>query len=554
MKRGLSLSIASLALLALLLGLAGLTGQRLGHAHAAPSSTISTCNETTLDAAIAAATSGDTLTFGCSGTITLTHTLEISKNLTLDGSGQSVTLDGQSTVRVLLVDSGVQLMLKALTIAHGSSDFGGGLDNLGTLSITNSTFANNSASVDGGGLFSNSSGNLTITNSTFSSNSAVGFGGGLFNQQSTLSITNSTFINNSSPDNAAGLLNGGMATISSSTFANNSASNEGGGLENSGTMSITNSIFSSNSATDVGGGLFNNGPLSISSSTFANNSASLGGGLDNVGNLTITGSIVANNGGGNCGETAPSDGGHNLESANTCGFTLSSDLVNIDPKLGPLANNGGPTQTLALLTGSPAIDAGGSTCPSTDQRGVTRPQGPACDIGAFELVTDMTPPVLSLPSSPLTVNATGSSGAVVTYTVTASDPDNPPSQLTISCSPTSGSTFPIGTTTVNCTASDPAGNKAMGSFQVLVKGASTQISDTISLVNSFHLASGLQNSLDLKLQAALNSVNAGQISTACAQLSQFLSLVQAQSGKGLTTSQAAQLTTAATRIKAVLGC
>jgi hypothetical protein len=104
----------------------------------------------------------------------------------------------------------------------------------------------------------------------------------------------------------------------------------------------------------------------------------------------VTGTIVASGTGGrDCAGTLGEDQGYNLDGDDSCGFTRATDITNTDPLLGPLANNGGPTQTMALLPGSPAIDKGGTAangCLATDQRGVTRPQGPACDIGAFEAV------------------------------------------------------------------------------------------------------------------------------------------------------------------------
>jgi len=176
---------------------------------------------------------------------------------------------------------------------------------------------------------------------------------------------------------------------------------------------------------------------------------------------------------------------------------------------------------------------------------------------------DTTPPVLSLPANQ-TVPATSPQEATVTYTVTASDPDDPASQLTINCTDRSGksyptgtnvrATFPIGTTTVTCTASDPAGNTARGSFTVTVEGAAQQVSDLINLVNSFHLASNLQNALDNKLQDVLAAINAGQTATACSELTDFIGFVQSHTGKGITQSQATQLIASAQRIQAVLGC
>jgi predicted outer membrane repeat protein len=112
-----------------------------------------------------------------------------------------------------------------------------------------------------------------------------------------------------------------------------------------------------------------------------------GGGIYSGGNATLTNTIVSDNGVDNCGGSVSSSG-YNLTDDDSCGFTAPGDLVVADAMLGPLADNGGPTETHALLAGSPAIDAGSPDCPppATDQRGVARPQGAACDIGAFELV------------------------------------------------------------------------------------------------------------------------------------------------------------------------
>ena len=452
-------SWARLVGLALLLGVGLLASlglaSRTAHAQPAVTSIVSTCDDATLRSAIGNAASGDTITFGCSGTITLSSTLGISKNLTLDGSGQSVTLDGNNSVEVLSVNSGVSFTLNALTIAHGSGNFGGGLENFGAVSISNSTFANNSAGIEDGALV-----------------------------------------------------------------------NEGGGTVN------------------------------ISNSTFANNSAGFrDGGLGNFGTLSINQSIVANNSGGNCINFGIiTDQGYNLESGTDCGFTGTGSLQNTDPKLAALASNGGPTQTLALRDGSPAINhIPTSACAvTTDQRGIARPQGPACDIGAFEFRV----PVLSLPSNPLTVNATGPNGAPVTYTATASEPDDASATSTVSCTPASGSTFAIGTTTVNCTASDAASppDTTTGSFQVVVNGAATQVSNLITTVNSFGLPADIQAGFDTQLQAVQTDLTNNNPAQACSDLTAFINHVQAQSGKHLTVSQANQLIAAAKQFQAVLGC
>src|SRR5258708_4511335 len=215
------------SLLAALLGLV-----RVPPAHAQSTITVSTCDESHLDAAITQANSdntGDTITFSCSGDILLTSTLNISGSMNLDGNGQSVTLDGQNTIQVLVVNSGVTFTLNALTVAHGlgaSNVFGiccsgGGLFNNGTVNITNSTFANDSASLAGGGLFNTNTGTVSISNSTFANDSASG-GGGLLNF-GTVNISNSTFVYNSSGSSGGGLINNGPMSIGGGILGNNTA-------------------------------------------------------------------------------------------------------------------------------------------------------------------------------------------------------------------------------------------------------------------------------------------------------------------------------------------
>src|SRR5205807_9260408 len=144
-------------------------------------------------------------------------------------------------------------------------------------------------------------------------------------------------------------------------------------------------------------------------------------------------------------------------------------------------------------------------------------------------VRDTTAPTLTVPGN-ITVNATGPAGAVVTYTASATDAVT--ASPTITCVPASGSTFPIGTTTVSCTAKDAANNvSAPKTFTVTVKSAATQISDLIALVRSFNLAQGLTTSLTFKLQTAQSALNAGNVTTACNVMGGFISDVNAQSGK-----------------------
>src|SRR5262249_33574356 len=152
-----------------------------------------------------------------------------------------------------------------------------------------------------------------------------------------------------------------------------------------------------------------------------------------------------------------------LDGDGTCGVGALSSK---NPNLAPLASNGGTTQTQALIPLSPAIDAGTRACPPIDERATPRTQGPACALGAYEWV-DATSPSLDLPGQ-MNVSTTTPNGTPVTYSATATDPDQTPAQISVSCSPASGSTFPLGATTVTCTANDSHGDTATGSFSVVV--------------------------------------------------------------------------------------
>ena len=194
--------------------------------------------------------------------------------------------------------------------------------------------------------------------------------------------------NSSTYAQGGGIASYGTLTVTNSTFSGNSAQFVGGGIFSFGTLTVTNSTFAGNSAQLVGGGIFSYGTLTVTNSTFTGNSAPVGfgGGIYHVagGTVTLRNTIVANSpSGGNCAFGSPIDGSGNLDTDGTCGGTMSPD-----PLLGPLQNNGGPTQTLAISMASPAFGgANPANCPATDQRGVLRPQFLSCDIGAFEFDT-----------------------------------------------------------------------------------------------------------------------------------------------------------------------
>jgi CSLREA domain-containing protein len=292
------------------------------------------------------------------------------------------------------------------------SGAGGAIENEGTLAITNSTLSNNTAGSYGGAINNEESQgakSLTITQSTFSGNQAENPGGGAISIDASsalpaLTVTQSVFTSNATTSGG----NGGAIRVSTfggspppvqikdSTFTGNHAGQNGGALSDGQTGSVlTNDTLDGNSASGSGGNI-----------------------NDIIGTPTLRNTIVAA-GSASSSTSANCDGhviskGHNLENANTCGFTGTGDKVNTNPKLGSLAGNGGPTRTMALNAGSPAINAGTNTgCPSTDQRGVARPQGTRCDIGAYE----------AAPPSASTGAATGIGTTSATLNGTVANPD-----------------------------------------------------------------------------------------------------------------------------------
>lgn len=320
----------------------------------------------------------DIITFGVNGVAVLSSTLTISDadGLVIDSLGRSVTVSGNYAVRVLWVTPGAALTLKNLTVANGYADpQGGGVYNqFGSLTVLNSTFVGNTATRTGGGIanysntaLTNPGGTLIVANSTFFDNSSV-VGGAIRNSGVAATIINSSIVGNSvhlpicSP--------GFICAIEDS----------GGGIENVGTLNLHNSIVAGNTAAvgaaDIGG--------SPSSASY---------------NLIGFPATVYYKWNG-VGPIIPVNGTNGNITGIDAGTVVASTL----------ANNGGPTQTLALMPGSAAINAADNAiCANTpvsnlDQRGVARPQGAQCDIGAFELA--------AAPSADLAVSATTTAAMV----------------------------------------------------------------------------------------------------------------------------------------------
>jgi len=382
------------------------------------SGTILSCSEQGIRNAIAAG-GDDTYTFDCNGPTTIVTEAEIviDNDVILDGEG-NLAVDGNDDHRIFSVTAGVTVELHGFTVTRGATsgtrdfpELGGGISNDGTLTLTNSTVSASSF----GGISNGRGGELTISNCSVSGNT----GAGIWND-GTLSVT---VTGSTVSRNGQGIWNNGPLSMTGSTVSGNFVE---GGVQNAeeGTLTLTNSTVSGN----AGGGIGNDGTMTLTNSTVSGNkgkSGGTGGGIVNSASLTVISSTVANNSGwgdalyiegcfpdrecmttiantliqGDCVSSDRAEpltsAGYNIESpGNNCGFDPDgTDEVNVSAEglnLGELADNGGPTMTHALLT-VPVVSAAINQIPEAmcevteDQRGVARPQGPACDVGAFEL-------------------------------------------------------------------------------------------------------------------------------------------------------------------------
>ncbi len=349
---------------------------------------------------IGAAVQGDIIEFaiGVTGTITLTSgPIEIPASVAIEGPGAgSITVSGNGASGVFGVEVDKIVTIAGLTITDGGNEpLGGALINRGTLTLANCAVSNSSATDSGGAIYN--SGTLTVTNCTLSDNSAPAGGGGAISNAGILTVSNSTLSGNSAGI-GGGISSAGETTLINTTLSDNSAQ-QGGGFDNAGFATLTDCTVSGNSALSDGlggGGIYNvQSTLTVNDCTIAGNSApnGSGGGLENTsGAGTLANTIIANDTAHSA--SADVDGnvgslGYNLigNSSGGSGF-VATDILNVDPDLGPIQNNGGPTQTMALLPGSPAIDAGSNKLiPSglaTDQRSDPRDVN-GVDIGAFEV-------------------------------------------------------------------------------------------------------------------------------------------------------------------------
>ncbi len=251
--------------------------------------------------------------------------------------------------------SGIGAINADLTITEGTikdNPFSGILMNGGSLTLTDSVVLDNRTNYDGGGIAGYNLMDAAITNTTISGNSSTASGGGLY---------------------LWGMGMGATLKLYNATISGNRAGTTGGGLE------------------------AGSGTLELNNVTLAQNTAASAGGLHSAATIHVTNTILADNIGGNCGGTITSSG-YNLDTAASCAFAGPGDLSGLPAILGSLADNGGFSETHALLPGSPALETGNDpTCLPTDQRGIARPQGLHCDMGAFEAEspTTATPPAIT---------------------------------------------------------------------------------------------------------------------------------------------------------------
>jgi len=338
----------------LMLAAFGILNSRVGIRRASASTVIVTSTADSgpgsLRDAVGSAAPFDIIMFNLAFPATISLTtgqIDITSSLAITGPGANLlTISGSHLSRIFSVSANPTVTIAGLTIANGTDevdDLGGGaISSAGTLSVINCAFTGNGTAGGAGAILN--AGKLLVTNSTFSLNSTNLDGGAISNVGGTLSATNCT-------------------------FSNNTADTGGGGIEteSGGGITITNCTFNSNASAGSGGGIL------IGAKT----------------TLDLRNTIIAGSIGGDCVNGGSiNTNSHNLIQDGSCSPTLSGS-----PMLGPLQNNGGPTQTFALLAGSPAIDAGDDSVLgpplslATDQRGpgFPRKSGLHVDIGAFEL-------------------------------------------------------------------------------------------------------------------------------------------------------------------------
>ncbi|MEH1902909.1 MAG: calcium-binding protein [Nostoc sp.] len=466
--------------------------------------------------------------------------------------GQKATIDASNLInsdRVFHVLTGGKLSLQNVVVTGGNiSNNGGGIrvDSNAALDLYNSTVTGNKASGsynDGGGIYN--SGVVYLRNgSTVSNNIASDEGGGIYNYNGTLIAINSTISNNQAPAEGGGMSTiSGSVTLINTTVSGNSA-RRGGGIQSSSTsVALLNTTVSGNSANSTGGGIYasTDGVFNLINSTVTNNTAISteygdgGGGIYSLSaTVNLKNTIVAGNINSNSPDLLSSslngaifNGNNNNLIGSLTGASgtvgTGTDIVNPYPGLSPLQNNGGLTLTHALLTGSPAINAGnnnlipadtedldrhGNTSEPIpyDQRGLARLVGPKVDIGAFEAQVATVPITNSLQASTTTTLANGVDNLTLIGTSNINGTGNSGNNILTGNSGNNILTGGLGNDTYAFNASTPLGSDRIqetttgGNDSLSFSGTSTDIQVNLGIITTQTV------NTNLKLTLSANNV------------------------------------------------
>ena len=433
--------------------------------------------------------------------------LVIAADVAITGANEGATFidgDGKAPIQV---NTGVKLTLAKLTIQNGMASSGGGINNLGVVTLSHVTVTKNIAIANGGGIYNAgtltgtdvtitanagakgggglySAGKADLTRCAISANSAKGFGDGVYVRPvAPVAFSDCKISDHPTPGIGIFIRSEIGAVASAPVALTNTAitGNDGGVFLVDGTLIITGSTLSANTNVNIliansaatlsvtnstlsgslVGARLGSGQSTFVNTTFANNIVALEANKGVTGSVTLQNTLLASTG-ANCDITLPAtltSQGHNASSDMSCGLTQPTDLSGAALGLSPLANNGGPTQTHALQPGSAALDKGGdggNGCPATDQRGVKRPQGAACDIGAFEFTT--TAPTVPT-ATPMAPTATPIMPTAIPPMMSPTIPMPSPTPVNL---PTTAMTSP----TIACTPLTPGSAFALAAFQM----------------------------------------------------------------------------------------
>lgn len=438
------------------------------------------------------------------GTLTLTDMIVQDCSATGDGGAVANAAGGTLGITIVTmrrntagggggaVHNAGTLTVDDLLATGNSAARGGALHNTGTATLQSAAFRTNTVTVEGGGVHNAAGGTLHLNGGFLGSELATNVaastgtttGGGLRNDGT--ATLDTVWIKANSATNGGGVANGTTGTLTLTAVAvtaNTAATGAGGGLDNSGSATLTNCTFSGNQATAGGGLVARNGAASLAHVTLCDDT---GGAIARLGGtVTLGSSAVAPASGTACAGSVASDG-HNVAADATCALAQPSDQT-ADPSLAPLAFVGVGVQTPVCLpqAGSPVVDAAtGPNCPAKDQRGFTRPFGPACDVGAVEVSASDPTVTTTTTTTTTTTSSTLPGGGTTSTTTTSTFPGGSTTSSTLPTGATTTTTVSPGSST---TTTLPGGERCAG-----VPRAATFVSADCR----FEVLSAAMNALD----------------------------------------------------------